>query len=247
MIPASNAQQREPSMEEILASIRRIIEDNENGKKQAVEPEPRLPEARAYNSEKTVIEVDAFRQEPRVAPAVQTADIPRAAAPERRPAPQADIPPHSVREQQRWSQPAAREAEARPSPEPEPRRVAEQRPAVVAEMPKPAVAERDFEARPEPAPKPQVQAVAQRPVPRQPEQQQMPAARGAMLSEQVERKVAAQFAELSDAFAARSKKTFDEMAEQMMRPMLQDWLDNNLPMIVERLVREEIERVARGG
>ena len=56
----------------------------------------------------------------------------------------------------------------------------------------------------------------------------------------------AAFGELSEAFAARSQKTFDEMAEQMMRPMLQDWLDNNLPVLVERLVREEIERVARG-
>ena len=60
------------------------------------------------------------------------------------------------------------------------------------------------------------------------------------------RQVAAAFGELSEAFAARSKKTFDELAEEMMRPMLQEWLDNNLPMLVERLVREEIERVARG-
>ena len=37
------------------------------------------------------------------------------------------------------------------------------------------------------------------------------------------------------------------MAEEMLRPMLQDWLDNNLPTLVERLVREEIERVARRG
>jgi len=44
----------------------------------------------------------------------------------------------------------------------------------------------------------------------------------------------------------RSKKTFDELAEQMLRPMLQEWLDNNLPLLVEKLVREEIERVARG-
>ena len=29
-------------------------------------------------------------------------------------------------------------------------------------------------------------------------------------------------------------------------PMLQEWLDDNLPTLVERLVREEIERVARG-
>ena len=28
--------------------------------------------------------------------------------------------------------------------------------------------------------------------------------------------------------------------------MLRDWLDDNLPPLVERLVRAEIERVARG-
>jgi len=32
----------------------------------------------------------------------------------------------------------------------------------------------------------------------------------------------------------------------MLRPMLKQWLDDNLPGIVERLVRQEIERVARG-
>lgn len=73
-----------------------------------------------------------------------------------------------------------------------------------------------------------------------------PSARAAILSERAGRQVAAAFGELSDAFASRSKKTFDEMAEEMLRPMLQDWLDNNLPTLVERLVREEIERVARG-
>jgi cell pole-organizing protein PopZ len=29
--------------------------------------------------------------------------------------------------------------------------------------------------------------------------------------------------------------------------MLKQWLDDNLPVLVERLVRAEIERVARGG
>lgn len=75
---------------------------------------------------------------------------------------------------------------------------------------------------------------------------EVPAVRAAILSEHTGRQVAAAFGELSDAFASRSKKTFDEMAEEMLRPMLQDWLDNNLPTLVERLVREEIERVARG-
>jgi cell pole-organizing protein PopZ len=32
----------------------------------------------------------------------------------------------------------------------------------------------------------------------------------------------------------------------MLRPMLKTWLDNNLPPMVERMVREEIERVSRG-
>jgi cell pole-organizing protein PopZ len=33
----------------------------------------------------------------------------------------------------------------------------------------------------------------------------------------------------------------------MMRPMIKTWLDDNLPGVVERLVRAEIERVSRGG
>ena len=31
----------------------------------------------------------------------------------------------------------------------------------------------------------------------------------------------------------------------MLRPMLAEWLDQNLPQLVERLVREEIARLAR--
>jgi hypothetical protein len=33
----------------------------------------------------------------------------------------------------------------------------------------------------------------------------------------------------------------------MLRPMIKTWLDDNLPALVERLVRIEIQRVARGG
>jgi uncharacterized protein len=32
---------------------------------------------------------------------------------------------------------------------------------------------------------------------------------------------------------------------ELLRPMLKSWLDDNLPSIVERLVRAEIERVTR--
>jgi hypothetical protein len=33
----------------------------------------------------------------------------------------------------------------------------------------------------------------------------------------------------------------------LLRPLLKSWLDDNLPNLVERLVRQEIERVARPG
>jgi cell pole-organizing protein PopZ len=38
----------------------------------------------------------------------------------------------------------------------------------------------------------------------------------------------------------------DEMVEEILRPMLKTWLESNLPQMVERMVREEIERVSRG-
>jgi len=73
-----------------------------------------------------------------------------------------------------------------------------------------------------------------------------PDQKSAMLSQSVERQVAASFSELSEALAASRRRPLDQIAEEMMRPMLQEWLDDNLPTLVERLVREEIERVARG-
>jgi len=38
-------------------------------------------------------------------------------------------------------------------------------------------------------------------------------------------------------------RTLEDMVRNMLRPMLQTWLDEHLPGIVERLVREEIARV----
>lgn len=69
---------------------------------------------------------------------------------------------------------------------------------------------------------------------------------GALLSADVGAKVAQSFGALSEAVEAEPRRSFDEIAEEMLRPMLREWLDDNLPTLVERLVREEIERVARG-
>jgi cell pole-organizing protein PopZ len=37
--------------------------------------------------------------------------------------------------------------------------------------------------------------------------------------------------------------TLEDMVRAELRPMLKEWLDANLPPVVERLVRAEIERV----
>ncbi|MCD7061067.1 DUF2497 domain-containing protein [Pelagibacterium xiamenense] len=41
--------------------------------------------------------------------------------------------------------------------------------------------------------------------------------------------------------------TIEAMIREMLRPMLKEWLDENLPTMVERIVTQEIERVSRGG
>jgi hypothetical protein len=46
---------------------------------------------------------------------------------------------------------------------------------------------------------------------------------------------------------SENARTLEDIVKEMMRPMLKDWLDENLPGLVERIVRAEIERVARGG
>jgi len=38
-----------------------------------------------------------------------------------------------------------------------------------------------------------------------------------------------------------------EKARELLKPMLKSWLDDHLPSLVERMVRDEIERVARRG
>ena len=67
-----------------------------------------------------------------------------------------------------------------------------------------------------------------------------------LLSKDVESAVSTSFQHLSTAAAAPDPRRLDEMAREMLRPMVKTWLDENLPGLVERLVRAEIERIARG-
>lgn len=67
-----------------------------------------------------------------------------------------------------------------------------------------------------------------------------------LLSGETGAMVARSFSDLAEAVDGAQRRSLDEIAEELLRPMLREWLDDNLPTLVERLVREEIERVARG-
>ncbi|MFK3779083.1 cell division protein PopZ [Agrobacterium sp. NPDC089420] len=67
-----------------------------------------------------------------------------------------------------------------------------------------------------------------------------------LLSAAAGAQIAQSFSELAEVFDGVGRRSIEDMAAEMLRPMLQDWLEDNLPTLVERLVREEIERVARG-
>ncbi len=59
--------------------------------------------------------------------------------------------------------------------------------------------------------------------------------------------VSSSFQALADTVLMRDPEMIERLTREALRPMLKTWLDENLPSMVERLVRAEIERVARGG
>jgi uncharacterized protein len=68
-----------------------------------------------------------------------------------------------------------------------------------------------------------------------------------LISAEADRAAAASFGALTNTILSKNARTLDDLMHEMMRPMVKQWLDDNLPTVVERLVRAEIERVARGG
>jgi len=60
------------------------------------------------------------------------------------------------------------------------------------------------------------------------------------------RPVDSAFNSLAQTVLVQNARTLEDLVREMLRPMLKTWLDDNLPGMVERLVRAEIERVSRG-
>ena len=71
-------------------------------------------------------------------------------------------------------------------------------------------------------------------------------AEGSLMSSATSAAVDAAFNSLAHTVLSQNARTLEDLVTEMMRPMLKTWLDNNLPGLVERVVRAEIERVSRG-
>jgi hypothetical protein len=215
------AKAQEPSMEEILASIRRIIADDDakpaKGPTAASESAPaKQPAAAAPATSAPAPAKPAAAPTPKPAtPAANSQDEIDAMLAELDGPPKATPKPAA-------SQPAAPEVldltesmttPATPSPGPAPSfRTIDANSDVV------------FANRPEPPPMPD---------------------RGLISSETV-KAVDSAFNTLAHTVIGQNARTLEDLVREMLRPMLKSWLDDNLPGMVERIVRAEIERVSRG-
>jgi hypothetical protein len=229
MTQAAKAQ--EPSMEEILASIRRIIADDDASKTAkpaeaaalspapAVTPKPAPPPPPlpAANNQD---DIDAM-----------LAELDRPAKP---------VPPAA----------AAPKPAAAPAPE-----VLDLTEAMAAPKPTPApgpapnfrtidgASDVVFADRMhEPAAEPTLRALEE--ARRQFTQAAMPDR--TLLSNTASAAVDSAFNSLAHTVLVQNARTLEDLVKEMLRPMLKGWLDDNLPGLVERIVRAEIERVSRG-
>ena len=73
-----------------------------------------------------------------------------------------------------------------------------------------------------------------------------PAPAGPILSQSTVSAVESAFNTLAHTVLSNNARTLEDLVKEMLRPMLKSWLDDNLPGLVERIVKAEIERVSRG-
>jgi hypothetical protein len=82
--------------------------------------------------------------------------------------------------------------------------------------------------------------------PRQPPAAEFAAPAPGLMSESTTAAVDSAFNALAQTVLVQNARTLEDLVREMLRPMLRGWLDDNLPGMVERIVKAEIERVARG-
>jgi|SRR5271169_2770446 len=227
------ARSQEPSMEEILASIRRIIADDDATKTaQRPQESPR---------------VEPLHAELPPRPAPQPVQQVYAAPPP--PAPSVPAPPPLVEPEP----PPAVEEPASFEPE-----TVENQSADILDLTE------SMTALPEPAPQdsaPQFRTIdgnsdvgfdeapeapEPQPVPFPPAPPRSHDDQGRLISGATSAMVDSAFNALAQTVLSQNARTLEDLVREMLRPMLKSWLDDNLPGMVERMVRAEIERVSRG-
>ncbi|MCP9626737.1 DUF2497 domain-containing protein [Rhodopseudomonas palustris] len=257
------ARAQEPSMEEILASIRRIIADDEAKPAAApakpvaaVAPKPEPPKPAPQPSKPA-----AMTPPPAPSPPPQAA-APKPAAPKPAPAPPpaaesnsqddidallAGLDAATVEEEVRPPQPDGDVLELTDEmalPEPEPAPPPAPTPLPHAAFQKPIEDDLEFaEAAPKPrAPEPR----APEPAPLPPQASWSEEPQAPIMSRATMSAVESAFNSLANTVLSNNARTLEDLVKEMLRPMLKSWLDDNLPTLVERIVRQEIERVSRG-
>lgn len=245
----------EPSMEEILASIRRIIADDEAKPPpaEAAKPAPApaaapapKPQAMADIPPSKVAPAKPAAEKPAPPPAAKPAPAPPAA--DAGPNNQDDIDALLAGLDEATPAPEIRAPE--PEPEPDVLELTDEMamdPEPTSAPPPPSfhrVEPRDdleFAETPPPRPTP---APSYAPVdfdaPPLPPQQPI-------LAQSTVSAVESAFNSLAHTVLSSNARTLEDLVKEMLRPMLKSWLDDNLPGLVERIVKAEIERVSRGG
>ena len=240
------AKSQEPSMEEILASIRRIIADDDANK---TVPRPAEPPQTAAAA------APAAAARPAPPPQAPPPTPPRVTPPEPSlaeaiaadPEPMADEDDEAadildLTEQMAAPMPAA------PAPNPasqfrtidgsfdvgyEEERAAPQMPMSASQM---SASQMSAPQMPE----------AGAPSPSEDNPYRGDGRSNQLLSNVTSAAVDSAFNTLAQTVLVQNARTLEDLVREMLRPMLKAWLDDNLPGMVERLVRAEIERVSRG-
>jgi uncharacterized protein len=240
------AKVQEPSMEEILASIRRIIADDEAkpAEKGASQPASAASDAPAAPpAAKPAVMTDI---PPSAIAAAQAAPAKAAPAPQPAPQPAAANSQDDIDAMLAGLDATTTEAEVRPplpdgdvfdltdemalpDPQPAPFRMVD--PDDDLEFSE-AVAASAPHRQPAFEPPPLYDSPA-------PPQQQI-------LSRSTVSAVESAFNTLANTVLSNNARTLEDLVKEMLRPMLKSWLDDNLPGLVERIVKAEIERVSRG-
>jgi cell pole-organizing protein PopZ len=220
------ARAQEPSMEEILASIRRIIADDDATKTAQRPPEP--PRAEAPPPAMQQVHAEPLPPPPPPAPPPRI---------------EPELPPPVVEEPVSFQQETVEDQAAdildltesmtAAAPEPESAPSAAQFRTIDGNS---DVGFDDAqEAEPAPAPFPPAP-------PRANDHDDQ----GRLISGATGAAVDSAFNALAQTVLSQNARTLEDLVREMLRPMLKTWLDDNLPGMVERMVRAEIERVSRG-